>query len=171
MSQSIYDAMGLSTYQEALSCFEGYCIAYFRHEVLVGEWTKDAPYFEHAPQWHKLLEIHIFDSQSEYRAIRTEDGGFMVRVRCDQEEKDGVFDEAVLIIGNSAAQSGEGFFAALEKGRCIFLPKSLAQKSIVIRNYLSFEAPNEQDMPGCEIMRIADWRFAGFVSEEVCSGV
>jgi len=160
----------LKDHQQALSSFDGYCIAYFRHEVLVGQWTQGNADFVHAPQWDKLQELHIFNALHEYRIVRLGDGSFRLRIRDDEKESSEFFDESILIIGNLATQTtGERFFISSEKGRFITLPTQLAQKTVVIRNYLSFESPDLHNIPGCEIMRITDWRFVGFADEMTCS--
>lgn len=162
----------LKDHQQALSDFKGYCIAYFRHEVLVGIWENGHADFVHEPEWNKVQELHIFNILCEYRAIKVGDGSFRLRIRHDESDEADVFDESILIIGNGAAQTtDERFFVASEKGRSIALPVQLAQKTIIIRNYLSFEEPDPQNMPGCEIMRITDWRFVGFADEKTYSNM
>lgn len=151
-----------------LDAFSGYCIAYFRHEVLVGLWKDGAPGFVHAPDWSKATEIHIFNAQKEYRAVRTSDGCFRLRVRNDGEREENVFDEHALIIGSKSTPVEEAaFFEAEERGRRVCLPSELSGKSVILRSYLSFEAPDEEHIPGCDIMHVTDWRFAGFADEEV----
>lgn len=159
----------LKDHQQALSTFNGYCIAYFRHEVLVGIWENGHAVFIHDPEWKKVQELHIFNTLCEYRAIKAGDGSFRLRIRHDENDEANVFNESILIIGNSDAQTTDKcFFDASEKGRSITLPTQLAKKTIVIRNYLSFEEPDPQNVPGCEIMRITDWRFVGFADEKTC---
>lgn len=156
----------LKDYQQAFSAFDGYCIAYFRHEVLVGRWEDGHARFVHEPKWEKIQELHIFNTHCEYRVVKVGDGSFKLRIRHDEDNQADVFDESILIIGDSAAQTTkEDFFVSREKGRSITLPTQLAKKAIVIRNYLSFEEPDPQNMPGCEIMRITDWRFVKFADE------
>lgn len=168
----MYDAIpALRDWRAELDAFTGYCVAYFAHEVLVGTWEGGGAVFCHAPAWRKAQEVHIFNGEREYRAILASDGRFRVRVRADGDGCD-AFDECVLIIGNRNG-SGEkaGFFAAEESGRAIVLPAALKGKGIVIRNYLDFEEPDAAQMPGCVMMRAADWRFAGFRDEEAAQDV
>lgn len=158
----------LEAVRSELDAFSGYCIAYFRHEVLVGLWKDGAPEFVHAPDWSKVTEIHIFNAQEEYRAVRTSDGCFRLRVRHDREGEEDFFDEHALIIGSTRTPvEGAAFFEAEERGRRIVLPRGLSGKSVILRSYLSFEAPDEEHIPGCDIMHVTDWRFAGFADEEV----
>lgn len=155
----------------------GFCIAYFQHEVLVGHWNNGAPVFnDNKLNRDNLLEAHIFNEISECRIVKISDE---YKVRIIQDSKDKVefyFDEDMLIIGSQSQRNlGNGFVKAEEHGRVIILPKDAEGKKIKIRNYLSFEKiyddtldadSNEEKLPISEVMRVTDWRYVGFVNED-----
>lgn len=161
---------GLDIPQVAPDAFDGWCVAYFQHEVLVGTVCGGNFRFVHEPNWDKLLEFHLFNEEREYRAL-WRNGKFVLRVIEDSEELTDdntfVYDEAMMIIGNSGVSPApdQAFLSAAEKGRRVALPSSLANRRVRIRNYMTFSAVNEADMPGCETMRLKDWRYAGFCEE------
>lgn len=164
------------------SITDGYCIAYFQHEVLVGRWDGQKTNFYHDPVWSKLQEAHFFNENCEFRVIKTSTGFKRRWKKDEQDENDSWFDEHMLIIGSQNPQKlNDKFIRLEERGRSIVLPSvdmgesAVMGQSVVIRNYiaydeqLDFEAykSGEEKLPVSEIMRVTDWRYVGFVNEEV----
>lgn len=155
------------------SITDGYCIAYFQNEVLIGRWNGQKTTFYHDPVWSKLQEAHFFNENCEFRVIKTSAG---FKKRWKKDEHDSWFDEHMLIIGSQNPQElNAEFFRQEERGRSVVLPEAVKGKCVVIRNYiaydeqLDFEAykSGEEKLPVSEIMRVTDWRYVGFVNEEV----
>lgn len=155
----------------------GFCIAYFQHEVLVGLWdhVNKKPRFVGNPDWKRLLEVRVFNEDVECRFVKTS-GGYRARIADDRgKNEDEFFDETMLIIGSKNPEDlKNGFVRATESGRVIILPEEEKGKAIKIRNYLSFEKiyddttdedSNEEKLPISEVMRVKDWRYVGFVDE------
>lgn len=161
---------GLDIPQADRDAFNGWCVAYFQHEALIGTVCRGELRFVHEPNWAKLLEFHLFNETVEHRALRRGDG-FVLRTIEDPlpDEEDGTFpfDEEMMVIGSDGVSpaSEQEFVTAGEKGKQIALPPALAGLRVVIRNYMTFSAVDEETMPGCETMHLKDWRYAGFREE------
>jgi hypothetical protein len=152
---------------------DGYVIAYFFNEVLVGRWKDKKAVFVHEPQWDHLMEIHIFNKDEELRAVFSEDyagsknapDGWLVRYRQDKDDKNH-YDEDMMILNNGkpSDEGTEDFKDVTEAGRHVIMPKEAWNKKLRVRNYLTFgPVDDDKALPPLNAMRIGDYRFVDFV--------
>lgn len=73
----------------------------------------------------KLLELHLFDKEKEYRMIRTRMDGFVTAVIDDSQKCDDIYEETVFVLGKDVDQT-----------------ENLKEKVTVV-NYITY---NEDDM-------------------------
>lgn len=151
--------MNLNRISEA--CKDGYVLAVYRSGVEFGVWHGEFPWKNHKDE--DLLELHIFDAQSEYRAVSSdiaENGWIEAVLYGDKTEH--VIDSRMQLYGEEfagASETGDSY-AVKENGRkhIFYLPykKSDFDNGIylLVRNYYDYDENDLLYLSGYRLMGI-----------------
>jgi len=157
---------------------DGFLIAYFSDQVLVGRWKNNHPVLPRKMiDWENLLQLHIFNEKEEIRFIKSQSRGWLMRYLNDEGDERDWYDEHLLIIGNPPKQGQEpgneglekGFFSCSEAGRRVDLPEEARGKCLKVRNYLE-DVPfkdGEGDTAPAQGANVASYQFPELYSLRV----
>ena len=151
--------MNLNRISEA--CKDGYVLAVYRSGVEFGTWHGELPWKNHKDE--DLLELHIFDAQSEYRAVSSDiaENGWIEAVLCG-DKTEHLIDSRMQLYGEEFAGASEtgGSYAVKENGRkyTFYLPykKSDFDNGIylLVRNYYDYDENDLLYLSGYRLMGI-----------------
>lgn len=142
------------------ACKTGYVFAVYRTHVEFGVWNGDYPWQKHNED--ELLELHIFDKDSEYRAQRSaiaENGWIETVLQGDLTEH--LIDSRMLLYGEELAASDELSYTVMENGRAqtFYLPEITEEKFrkgiyLLVRNYYAYDENDLLYLAGYRILGI-----------------
>ena len=128
------------------------------YPFILAIWTDKADFVTEIKNTEKLLEVHAFDEESEYRAFRSYvDDDFKIREMTDDGKN--YFDEHHYIDIDSKQSNSEIFRAT--GGGSFHLPEKIKESDkhlLIVRFY--YEADDEG------VNRKTDFRLAGFTNKE-----
>ncbi len=110
------------------ACSDGYVLAVYRTGVEFGKWNGDGFPWADKHEENNLLELHIFNKEKEFRAIRSvrrkDNGDFIVSEITDyykkyenENVKTKSLENKMLMFGEEFVGSGDGYYIARESGR------------------------------------------------------
>lgn len=122
-------------------------------------WTDKVDFVNKVIDTDKLLEVRVFDTNSEFRAYRSVvENDFKCRELNDSIPfADGTFDEAHYLDIDTTRNSQDSLKYTTGGGR-FHLPDDVTGTMIKVRNYYRFDEDG--------VARKCDWRLVGFTDKE-----
>lgn len=127
----------------SMACQNGYVLAVYRSGVEFGEWNGEFPWSGHEND--ELPELHIFNENSEYRAVYSYAEKAYIEKILDNDMSGNFTENKMLLLGEEFISSGADYLTVKEKGRKVTFylnkDKSDFDKGIYlnVRNYYEYD--------------------------------